>query len=101
MGHIEIGILFESVRLTRELDGGAQSHLKECEECRKRLHWMRTAAALGPQELEFEPPKELLDKVLRIGKAPDYLKKIRSFITASWTFDSLKDLAPAGVRRTE
>jgi len=101
MGHIEIGALFESVRMNRELDGEAQSHLKECDECRERVHWMGTAAALGPQELEFEPPKELLDRVLRIGRAPDYLKKLRNFITATLTFDSLRDLAPAGVRRTE
>src|SRR5579885_2209345 len=101
MSHIEIEVLFESARMNRELDSIAESHLRECDACRDRLHWMQTAAALGPKESENEPPKELVEKVLRIGKAPDYLKKIRSFIVATLTFDSARDMAPAGVRRTE
>jgi hypothetical protein len=62
---------------------------------------MRSAAELGARELQYEPPKSALDNVLRFGRSPQYLKKLRNFIVASLTFDSFSHLAPAGVRSSE
>ena len=99
--HIDIGILFESARVNAGLDEASQSHAASCELCRSRIHWMRAATELGPHELEYEPPKAALDHVLRFGRSPQYLKKLRNFIVASITFDSFNSLAPAGVRSTQ
>src|SRR5262249_3936091 len=63
--------------------------------------WMRAATELGSREVEYEPPKSVLDDVLRFGRSPQYLKKLRNFIVASITFDSFNNLAPVGVRSTE
>src|SRR5262249_53580410 len=99
--HIDIGILFESARLNAGLDEASQSHAATCDLCRSRIHWMRAAAELGTREVEYEPPKSVLDNVLRFGRSPQYLKKLRNFIVASLTFDSFNTLAPAGVRSTQ
>jgi hypothetical protein len=99
--HIDIGILFESARVNAGLDEASQSHAASCELCRSRIHWMRAATELGPHELEYEPPKTALDHVLRFGRSPQYLKKLRNFVVASLTFDSFNSLAPAGVRSTQ
>src|SRR5689334_16873533 len=98
--HIDIGILFDSARANAGLDDAAQSHAAGCELCRSRIHWMRTATELGPRELEYEPPAATLNHVLRLGRSPQYLKKLRNFIVASLTFDSLDAPAPVGVRST-
>ncbi len=99
--HIDIGTLFESARVKAEMDEASQSHAASCELCRSRIHWMRTAASLGTHELQYEPPQAALDQVLRFGRSPQFLKKLRNFITASLTFDSFSSLAPAGVRSME
>jgi hypothetical protein len=98
--HIDLGILFESARVNAGLDEASQSHADSCELCRSRIHWMRAATELGPNELQYEPPKAALDHVLRFGRSPQYLKKLRNFIVASITFDSFNSPAPAGVRST-
>jgi hypothetical protein len=61
---------------------------------------METAASLGTQELEYEPPQALLSNVLQLGRRPGLLKQLRDCIVASMTFDSFNSLAPVGVRRT-
>jgi hypothetical protein len=99
-GHIEIGELFESARLKRELNSDVRSHIDHCAMCQDRLSWMQTATALGAGETGYEPPQALVDNVLRFGQ-PQLLKKIRNFIVASLTFDSMTSAAPVGVRRTE
>jgi hypothetical protein len=48
-----------------------------------------------------EPPEEVMKKVLRLPQGPGALKRLRNFIIGSLTFDSLRDPAPAGVRRSE
>jgi hypothetical protein len=98
--HIDIGILFESARVNAGLDEASQSHAANCDLCRSRMQWMRAATELGPRELQYEPPKAVLDDVLRLGSSPQYLKKLRNFIVASLTFDSFNRPAPAGVRST-
>jgi hypothetical protein len=98
--HIDIGILFESARINAGLDEAAKSHAASCELCRNRIDWMRAATELGPHEVEYEPPKAALDHVLRFGRSPQYLKKLRNFIVASLTFDSFNSPAPVGVRST-
>jgi hypothetical protein len=99
-GHIEIGKLFESARLKTELDSDARSHIQHCTVCQDRFGWMQTAAELAASEVEHEPPQALVDSVLRFGQ-PQLLRKIRNFIVASLTFDSLTSATPVGVRRTE
>src|SRR3954470_106998 len=99
--HIDIGTLFESARVNAGLDEASQSHAANCELCRSRIQWMRTATNLGTHELQYEPPQAALDHVLRFGRSPQYLNKLRNFITASLTFDSFTNLARAGVRSTE
>jgi hypothetical protein len=96
--HIDIGLLFESARANAGLDEASQSHAANCELCRSRIHWMRTATELGPHELQYEPPEAALNHVLRFGRSPQYLKKLRNLLVASLTFDSFNDPAPVGVR---
>jgi hypothetical protein len=98
--HIDIGILFESARVSAGLDEASQSHAADCELCQSRIHWMRAATELGPHEVEYEPPKAAMDHVLRFGRSPQYLKKLRNFIVASITFDNFNSPAPVGVRST-
>jgi hypothetical protein len=98
--HIDIGVLFESARANAGLDEASQAHAASCGLCRSRIDWMRTATHLGLHELEYEPPQAALDQVLRLGRNPQYLKKLRNFIVSSITFDSLKAPALAGVRST-
>jgi hypothetical protein len=95
--HIEVGTLFERARLKTELDSASQTHLADCDLCRGRLSWMETTAGLGAQELAYEPPQSVMDKVLRLGQA-SRLKQVRNFIVASLTFDSFRDLASLAVR---
>jgi hypothetical protein len=99
--HIAIAALFESARMNAALDAAAQSHLEGCDVCRGTLSWMQMAAGLGPNEVSYEPPADLLDKVHRVGRNPGRMKQLRSFIVAALTFDSFTNLAPAGVRRSE
>src|SRR5450631_3187415 len=99
--HIAIGTLFESARLKAGLDTVSLSHLNGCDQCRGRLHWMETAASLGTQELEYEPPQDLLNNVLKLGRRPGLLKQLKNMIVASLTFDTFSNLALAGVRHTE
>jgi len=96
--HLTIGILFESVRIQAKLDKESQFHLETCGLCRDRLSWMQTAADLGRQEPEYEPPPAVVDKVLQLGREPSALKQLGNFIVASLTFDSFGEAAPEGVR---
>ena len=98
--HIAIGTLFEAVRLNAELDAAAQSHLQKCDVCQGRQHWMATAASLRPTELALDPPDDVMDKVLALGR-PSGLSRLRRLIVATLSFDSFGALAPAGVRRAE
>jgi hypothetical protein len=99
--HIAIGTLFESARMKVGLDTASQSHLNDCDLCRGRHSWMEAATSLGHQELEYEPPRDVLDKVLQLSRRPSLIKQLRNFIVASMTFDSFNNLAPAGVRHAE
>lgn len=99
--HVDISALFEFAKMKAELDADDRSHLEDCAVCMDRLSWMKTAADLGAREQEYEPPQPALDAVLHYAKRPDYLKKFRNFIVASLTFDSLSNLATAGVRHSE
>jgi hypothetical protein len=99
--HIDIGILFESARMNAGLDEASKSHVASCELCSSRIDWMRTATQLGSNEVQYEPPQPSLDHVLRFGRSPQFLKKLRNFITASITFDSFNSMAPVGVRSAE
>jgi hypothetical protein len=98
--HIATGALFESVRLNAELDPGARTHLEECDVCRGRRSWMEAATRLGPNEMTYDPPDAVMDKVLSLGRNRG-LERLRKFIIASLSFDSFNALAPAGVRRAE
>jgi hypothetical protein len=98
--HVAIGALFESVRLDRQLDHNAQSHMEECEFCRERVNWMQTASKMAAQET-YDPPEGILTQVLRLGRNRSLLKPLLNLIVASVTFDSFFALAPAGIRRTE
>ena len=62
---------------------------------------MQTATELGAREMQYEPPPSVMDEVLGLVRKPGYFKKFRNFVVASLTFDSFKNMAPAGVRRTE
>ncbi len=97
-GHLAIASLFESVRMQAALDAESQSHLETCDLCRGRLSWMQTAADLGAQESEYEPPLAAVDKVLQLGREPSGLKQLGNFIVASLTFDSFREAAAEGVR---
>jgi hypothetical protein len=99
--HLAIAGLFERARFKIELDSAAQSHLNSCDMCRQRLSWMEVAAELGPRELAYEPPKSLMDNVLALGRNKSLLKQVSNAIVALLTFDSFKDLAPAGVRHSK
>jgi len=99
--HLAIASLFERARFKTELDSTAQSHLNSCDLCRQRMSWMEAAAELGPQEPAYEPPKSLMDSVLALGRNTSRLKQVSDAIVALLTFDSFKDLAPAGVRHNE
>jgi len=96
--HLAIDALFESVRMQAVLDAESQSHLSHCDLCRDRLSWMQTAADLGTQESEYEPPRTAVDKVLQLGREPSALKQLSNFIVASLTFDSFREAAAEGVR---
>jgi hypothetical protein len=98
--HLATGTLFESVRLKAELDPGARAHLEECDLCQGRKRWMEAATRLGPNEVKYDPPQAVMDKVLRMGRN-NGLDRLRKFILASLSFDSFSALAPAGVRRAE
>ena len=92
--HIPVAALFERIRLKTELDRAAQSHLEACESCRKQLSWMEVAAGLGPQELADQPPKSLMNQVLRIGRNRSRLKQWRNLAVAV-------EHAPVGIRHGE
>ena len=96
--HLEIAALFESVRMQAVLDTESQSHLNDCDLCRGRLSWMQTAADLGTQESECEPPRAAVDRVLQLSREPSGLKQLSNFIVAFLTFDSFSEAAAEGVR---
>jgi hypothetical protein len=98
--HVNIGVLFESARLKAGMGTDAQSHVEACAVCRERLHWMEVAGGMAAHVNE-EPPEAIMKKVLRIPQGPNALKRLRIFILGTRTFDSLRDPAPAGVRRSE
>lgn len=98
--HVNIGVLFESARLKTGLDVESQSHVEVCGVCRSRLQWMEAARKMASHVNE-EPPEAILNKVLRLPHSSGGLRRLRHFILGSLTFDSLRDLAPAGVRRSE
>ena len=98
--HIATGTLFESARLNAELEPDAKAHLEECDICQGRRRWMEAAARLGPNEMKYDPPDAVMNKVLRLGRNRG-LDRLRKFIVASLSFDSFNALAPAGVRRAE
>lgn len=99
--HIALVNLFERARLNTELDGSAQAHLNSCHFCRSRLDWMQVAAGLGAGELSYDPPQPVMDAVLRLGRDSSRLKQLRNAVVALLTFDSFKQLAPAGIRSTQ
>jgi hypothetical protein len=99
--HIAIGTLFEAVRMKAGLDTVSQSHLNDCDLCRGRQSWMATATSLGTHELQYEPPQDVLARVVQLSRRPGLLKQLQNFIVASLSFDSFSNLAPAGVRQTE
>ena len=99
--HISLVALFERARFKTELDNTGQSHLESCDICRDRSSWMEVAASLGGQEPLYDPPQSVLDNVLLLGRDTSRLKQLRNAIVALLTFDSFKDLAPVGVRRSE
>jgi len=99
--HIALVSLFERARLNTELDGSAQAHLNSCHLCRGRLDWMQVSAGLGVRELSYDPPQPVMEAVLRLGRDSSRLKQLRNAVVALVTFDSFKQLAPAGIRRTE
>jgi hypothetical protein len=99
--HLAIASLFERARFKTALDSTAQSHLDSCDTCRLRLSWMEAAAELGPRELAYEPPKSVMDNVLALGRNSSRLKQVSNAIVALLTFDSFKELAPAGVRHSK
>src|SRR5438105_4455844 len=99
--HLAIASLFERARFKTELDSTAQAHLNSCDQCRQRMSWMEVAAELGPRELAYEPPKSVMDNVLALGRNRSRLKQVGNAIVALLTFDSFKDLAPAGVRHSK
>jgi hypothetical protein len=99
--HIALVKLFERTRLKTEFDGVTQSHLGSCDICRGRLSWMEVAADLGTRKLSYDPPQSVMENVLRLGRNSARLKQLRNVVVALLTFDSFKDLAPMGVRRTE
>lgn len=99
--HVDIGALFEFAKMKVELDAASKSHLEDCAVCMDRLSWMQTAADLGHREQEFEPPQEVLESVLSLGRRPGHFKQISNFVIASLTFDSSNSLAIAGVRHSE
>ena len=96
--HIALLSLFERARLNTELDGTAQAHLESCLICRGRLDWMQVATGLGARELSYEPPESVMEKVLQLGRNPSRLRQLRNAVVALLTFDSFKQLAPAGTR---
>src|SRR5438876_1385684 len=99
--HIALVSLFERARLNTELDGSAQAHLNSCHLCRGRLDWMQVSAGLGVRELSYDPPQPVMEAVLRLGRDSSRLKQLRNAVVALVTFDSFKQLAPAGIRSTE
>ena len=99
--HIALVSLFERARLNTELDGSAQAHLNSCHLCRGRLDWMQVAAGLGVRELSYDPPQQVMETVLRLGRDSSRLKQLRNAVVALLTFDSFKQLAPAGIRSAE
>jgi hypothetical protein len=96
--HVSIDRLFEAARLKSELDADSQLHLKDCELCSSQLDWMETAADLGPNEENFEPPATLTEQVLGYIQTPSLLAQLRGFVVASLSFDSFLQPAAAGVR---
>ena len=99
--HIALVSLFERARLNTELDGSAQAHLNSCHLCRGRLDWMQVSAGLGVRELSYDPPQPVMEAVLRLGRDSSRLKQLRNAVVALLTFDSFKQLTPAGIRSTE
>src|SRR5438445_12935112 len=99
--HIALVSLFERARLNTELDGSAQAHLNSCHLCRGRLDWMQVSAGLGVRELSYDPPQPVMEAVLRLGRDSSRLKQLRNAVVELVTFDSFKQLAPAGIRSTE
>jgi hypothetical protein len=95
--HIPLAALFERVRMKAELDGETRSHLAGCDSCRNQLKWMEIAAELDPHD----PPQTVVDRAVQIGRSGFGLKRLRRAIAALLTFDSFKDLAPAGIRSGE
>ena len=95
--HIPLVTLFERVRMKAELDGKSLSHLGSCDSCRNQLKWMEIATELDPDG----PPQSVVDRAVQIGRSGFGLKQLRKVIVALLTFDSFKDLAPAGIRSSE
>lgn len=62
---------------------------------------MQVSAGLGVRELSYDPPQPVMEAVLRLGRDSSRLKQLRNAVVALVTFDSFKQLAPAGIRSTE
>src|SRR5437667_9724549 len=97
--HIDVGTLFEHARLNTQLNVSSQAHVTGCALCRDRLNWMKTVANMGPQEQAFEPPQEILESVLSLGRRESRMDRFRKVIAAILTSDSFSDLAPVGIRQ--